>query len=77
MIRQDGHLYNNASEVPDMGTIVCTSFVGKLRNYAGLLSDKDKLPVYDDLKTGSTASLVSDDGISVFMYESTTKKWYG
>lgn len=70
---QDGREYEAGQEVPDLGSIVCTSSTGKVRSYELLSADLSKLPKYDDLGTGSSAYCI-DTG-SYYKYESTTKTW--
>lgn len=72
-VMQDGHIYEPGEDVPDMGTLVCTSVDGKIRGYEGLSKDYDKLPRYDDLETGS--SVLFQDTSEVYKYEATTKMW--
>lgn len=75
---QDGHTYKAGEEVPDMGSIVCiasnSGSLYTLRNYELLSKDVDKLPIYDNLMTGSSAYCV-DTG-EYYKYEATSKKWY-
>lgn len=73
----DGHADVTAS---DMGSWVCTKVTidqtyhkFQIREYSGLSSDIGKLPVYDDLATGSTAFCV-DNG-TVLIFDSSTKSW--
>lgn len=70
----DGHSYNKGEEVPDLGSLVAMPGSDKIRNYEGLSKDKNKLPKYDDLETGSSAFFY-DTG-QAFKYEKTTKTWY-
>lgn len=70
----DGHKYNVGDEIPDLGSLVCTTTDGTRRNYEGLEADAEKLPTYDDLGTGSSF-LASDTGMFA-KYEATTKTWY-
>lgn len=78
MYKFDGHWYTSKDDpnIPDLGSLVCTDANNGQRNYCGLLSDKAKLPTYDDLMSGSTASLLSTSGLTVLMYERTNKTWY-
>lgn len=72
----DGHVYNKGQEIPDLGSLVGVSRGEKAgRTYKGLYADKDKLPHYDDLETGSTALLVNGSELIFFMYEKTTDMW--
>lgn len=70
----DGVSYEPGVEVPDLGSITCISAKDMLRNYTLLSKDVDKLPTYDNLKSGSTALVV--DTSEVYVYELTTKTWY-
>lgn len=72
VVIRDGQVYQPGEEVPDMGSIVCTSFSGNIRNYEGLQKDLGKLPVY--VETGSSC-LMLDTG-RFYKFEKTTKKWY-
>ena len=36
MVKQDGQFYKPGQDVPDMGTLVCTSAQGNVRSYEGL-----------------------------------------
>ncbi len=74
IVKQDGQTYNPGEEVPDLGSIVCTTSEGNLRDYELLSKDVDKLPKYDNLKTGSSAYCI-DNG-DFYKYEATTKTWY-
>lgn len=77
----DGHIYDIADDVqiPDLGSLVGTAQAHDhhLRSYKGLYSDRDKLPKYDDMETGSDALLIdSDEGLHYLYYEKTTNEWY-
>lgn len=69
---KDGITYKPGEEVPDFGSIVCTSSQGMIRNYELLSADVDKLPLY--VKTGSSAYCI-DNG-DFYKFEATTKTWY-
>ena len=73
----DGHSYNAGDELPDLGSLVCTSSDGDIRNYEGHYSDKAKLPKYNDLATGSSALLADDGTFKFFKYYADTKTWEG
>ena len=73
-VKVDGRWYEDESQVPDLGSWVCTSGESNIRTYEGLSADIAKLPTYDDLVTGSTA-ICSDNG-DFLKYEATTKTWY-
>ena len=77
-IYYDGHAYERAADCPDLGSLVCDKayngeYQGK-REYMGLSKDRDKLPKYRDLRTGSSCVML-DTG-DVYFYESTTQEWY-
>lgn len=76
MIIYDGQKYENKEDIPDLGSLVGTDDGNGKRSYDGKLEDFDKLPTYDDLETGSSASLVSDSGLTVCKYVGSEKKWY-
>lgn len=71
---QDGQYYEKGQEIPDLGSWVATSVDGLVRNYQGLSADKEKLPKYDNLQTGSSAFCV--DTLEIGYYEKTTNTWY-
>ncbi|MCR4803683.1 MAG: hypothetical protein K5895_11905 [Lachnospiraceae bacterium] len=72
----DGYKYNAGDTLPDLGSWVCvkTSATGNIRQYAGLSTDIDKLPVYDDL--GENSSAFCEDTSDVLFYSATSKQWY-
>lgn len=73
---QDGHVYQIGEEIPDLGSLVCTETDGNRRSYEGYNSDASKLPKYDDLGTGSSASLVDESGkLHIYIYVAYDKKW--
>lgn len=74
----DGHTYQNFEDAPNLGSLSSVlDGENGTRSYSGLYSDKDKLPHYTDLKTGSSALLVdSSEGLHYLFYESTTDTWY-
>lgn len=74
MIVFDGQRYYKGDELPDLGTLVAVSVQGNVRNYEGLSKDRDKLPKYDDLETGSSALFY--DTKELYKYEKTNKRWY-
>lgn len=43
-VKRDGQFYKPGQDVPDMGTLVCTSAQGNIRSYEGLAKDVGKLP---------------------------------
>lgn len=69
----DGQLYNPGEEPWDLGSFVCTSADGNIRNYEGLSTDApSKLPHY--VETGSSALCV-DTG-DYYKYHKPTDMWY-
>ena len=70
----DDHEYQTKDAMPDLGSLVCTSKDGRIRNYEGLSADVSKLPKYADLSTGS--SFLACDNGDFYKYEATTKTWY-
>lgn len=70
-VKRDGQFYKPGQEVPDMGTLVCTSAQGNIRSYEGLVKDVDKLPTY--VATGSSF-LASDTG-DYYKFEESTATW--
>lgn len=77
-IKVDGKYYEEGAE-PDLGSIQCISDErSPHREYFGYVQDKDKLPKYDDLATGSSAKLVDPNGIEktiIANYDAQTKRW--
>lgn len=75
----DGQTYMDGEEIWELGSLQCVEVNGKKREYQGFLEDKDKLPKYDDLGTGSSATLIDKNGIqsTIFAkYDAQTKSWY-
>ena len=75
----DGHTYENESEIPNMGSIQCVEVRGNQRDYQGFVKDSQKLPKYDDLETGSSATLFDPNGTEstiIGKYDAPTKTWY-
>lgn len=71
----DGQIYNDISEIPQMGSIECVGVDGYKRHYSGLSADiPGKLPKYDDLATDSTAKTL-DTG-DFYYYHAPSKTWY-
>jgi hypothetical protein len=64
-ITQDGQTYKAGEDVPDLGSLRCTSHEDNIRHYEGLQADYSKLPHYVD--TGSSC-LMLDTG-KVYKYE--------
>lgn len=73
----DGHKYTSVSEVPDLGSLVGKANEDGTRSYEGKYSDKNKLPKYDDLLTGSSAFLSDGGSFKLFKYYADTKTWEG
>ena len=74
----DGQIYENENDIPDMGSIQCVEVRGNQRDYQGFVQDKQKLPKYDDLATGSSAKLVDPNGVEktiIANYDAQTKRW--
>ena len=77
MIVFDGHSYENSADIPDLGSLVCTSSESNIRNYEGHYSDRAKLPKYNDLATGSSAFLSNSGSFVLYKYYADTKTWEG
>lgn len=80
MVKFDGHEYEKETDIPDFGSIqnIWSSADGKTRNYLGFPADALKLPKYDDLATGSKATLIDPDGIEptiIAYYDAKIQKW--
>ena len=75
----DGQTYKKGQEIPDLGSLVCIDDTKKpIREYIGFVKDKDKLPKYADLGTGSSATLIDPNGIEdtiIAKYYASTKQW--
>ena len=75
MIIVDGHEYENESQVPNLGGLVCVEVInGNIRCYEGIASDAPYLPKYDDLGTGS--QFLAYDTSEVYKYYAPNKTWY-
>ena len=75
----DGQTYENENDIPDMGSIQCVEVRGNQRDYQGFVQDSQKLPKYDDLGTGSSATLIDPNGTEstiIGKYDAPTKNWY-
>lgn len=75
----DGQYYKKGDEIWDLGSLECTDVKGNQRAYFGFLTDKAKLPKYDNLATGSKAILIDPLGNSdteIEYYHAPTKSWY-
>lgn len=71
----DGQTYYPGDELPDLGSLVCVSSDGNMRDYEGLLSDALKLPHY--VESGSSALLYDGQGnTEVYEFHKPTNTWY-
>ena len=71
----DGQTYKSGDELPDLGSLVCVSSDGNMRDYEGLLSDVSKLPHY--VESGSSALLYDGQGnTEVYEFQKPTNTWY-
>ena len=70
--KKDGVVYKVGDEIPDMGSIVCTSREGDLKTFAGLSADEDKLPT-THVATDSTA--VFNDTALIKKFDATSGTW--
>lgn len=74
----DGQEYAPGDTLPDLGSLECVGTDGNKRMYQGYIQDKDKLPKYDDLGTGSSATLIDPNGVEstvIAKYQATDKTW--
>lgn len=71
IVKQDGQYYISGKNVPDMGSIVCVSTNGNVRNYEGLSKDVDKLPHY----VGTGSSFMATDTSDIYKFEKTKNEW--
>lgn len=71
IVKQDGQYYISGEDVPDMGSIVCVSTNGNVRNYEGLSKDVDKLPHY----VGTGSSFMATDTSDIYKFEKTKNEW--
>ena len=79
-VKFDGHEYKRKEDIPDFGSIQCvwSSDDGRTRNYQGHTADALKLPKYDDLATGSKATLIDPNGVDptiIAYYDTQIKQW--
>lgn len=76
----DGHRYKKGEEIPDLGSLQCVDDTrSPQRDYQGFIQDAQKLPKYDDLATGSSATLIDPTGSQstvIGKYDAPTKTWY-
>lgn len=74
----DGQRYEKGQDVPDLGNLVCVEVIGNKRKYQGYTEDKLKLPKYDNLGDGSSATLIDPNGVEktiIAKYYATPKQW--
>ena len=74
----DGQTYNEGDTIHELGSLQCVDVRGEQRDYQGFVQDKDKLPKYEDLATGSSALLIDPDGVErtiIGKYDAPTKQW--
>ena len=71
IVKQDGQYSRSGENVPDMGSIVCVSTNGNVRNYEGLSKDVDKLPHY----VGTGSSFMTTDTSDIYKFEKTKNEW--
>ena len=77
-VKFDGHEYESELDIPEMGSIQCVEVRGNQRDYQGFVQDSQKLPKYDDLGTGSSATLIDPNGIEptiIAYYDAKIQKW--
>lgn len=77
-VKFDGKEYEDETQIPDMGNLVCVEAHGNKRDYQGFVEDKLKLPKYDDLADGSSAVLIDPNGVEktiIARYYATPKQW--
>lgn len=74
---QDDHFYESKEKAPDLGGLIGRQNDDGTRTYEGHYSDKQKLPKYDDLLTGSSALLSNKGTFVLFKYYADTKTWEG
>ena len=74
----DGQTYNEGDTIHELGSLQCVEIRGNQRDYQGLLKDKLKLPKYDNLGTGSSATLIDETGTEstiIGKYDAQLKQW--
>lgn len=74
----DGQKYKKGDTIHDLGNLVCVEVRGNKREYQGYTEDKLKLPKYDDLGDGSSATLIDPNGIEktiIAKYYAAPKQW--
>lgn len=73
----DGQEYETQEDAPDLGSLIGTQNEDGTRSYKGKWEDKDKLPKYPSLKTGSSAFLFDGEKYILLVYHKTSKIWEG
>lgn len=70
----DGHMYRKGETIPDLGSLYCINptGAGPDREYRGKSVDFNKLPIYDDLMSGSC---LFTDTAEYAEYSRIEKKW--
>lgn len=74
----DGQTYNEGETIHELGSLQCVEVRGNQRDYQGLIKDKDKLPKYENLGTGSSATLIDETGAEstiIGKYDAQLKQW--
>ena len=74
----DGQTYNEGDTIHDLGSLQCVEVRGNQRDYQGLVKDRLKLPKYDNLGTGSSATLIDETGAEstiIGKYDAQLKQW--
>ena len=75
----DGQKYKKGQEIWDLGSIQCISDEkSPQRSYFGYVQDKNKLPKYPSLATGSSAKLLDPNGVEktiIANYDAQTQRW--
>lgn len=71
MVIFDGQKWATEADVPDLGSLECTSYEGTVRNYQGMSIDADKLPHY----VGEGSSCLMLDTADLWMYHKKTDTW--
>ena len=78
-VKVDGKVYESEDLAPDLGSIICVDASRPpIRDYQGHPQDVLKLPIYDDLGHGSTATLIDPDGVEktiIGKYDAYIKHW--
>lgn len=72
VVKQDGQTYEPGENVPEMGSLVCTSFVGNVRHYKGVSDDRVNLPTY----VGEGSTFTASDTGAKYTYSADKGLWY-